>query len=223
MGCEISVLERLPAVIRVILFLGLFITALAVRPLWLCLVMLGLSVIYCVLAGFSLKKLLIASLKILPFLLLFSVFQMIFQQPVEGEVHFTNWKWFMVTPSKIIFCIATILRTDAALACISAFFISTPEYDLIDGLKVLLWPLSVIKIPVRYFILIVEIVFRFVPLLIDEACSIMKTQMIRGGLGKAEKTMEKIRAVIPLIAPLIIQTIKRSESLADAITMRCFA
>ena len=216
-------IEKLHPALRIIVFLSLFIASLAVKPLWLCAVMLGFSIIYCMLAGFNLKKLFIASLKILPFLLLFSVFQMIFQHPLPDEVRFTNWKWFMVTPSKIIFCIATIIRTDAALACISAFFVSTPEYDLIDGLRILLKPLAFIKIPVKYFILIIEVIFRFIPLLIDEACSIIKTQLIRGGLGKAEKLIDKIKAVIPLIAPLIIQTIKRSEALADAITMRCFS
>jgi energy-coupling factor transport system ATP-binding protein len=67
-----------------------------------------------------------------------------------------------------------------------------------------------------------EIIFRFIPLLIDEAVAIIKTQSIRGGLGKEKGKMAKIRALVPLIVPLIIQTIKRSESLADAITMRCF-
>ena len=168
------------------------------------------------------KNLIGALLKILPFLLFFSVFQLIFHQPLPGEVSFTPWKWFYITPSKLIFCLATILRTDASLACISAFFVSTPEYDLIDGLKILLKPLSLIKIPVRYFILIIEIIFRFIPLLIEEASSIIKTQVIRGGFGKVKGKFAKLKALIPMIVPLIIQTIKRSEILADAITMRCF-
>lgn len=119
-------------------------------------------------------------------------------------------------------CLESILRTISALSCISAFFVSTPEYDLIDGLKKLLQPLNLIKIPVRYFILIVEIIFRFIPLLVDEASSIIKTQLIRGGLGQQKGKMARIKAIIPLIVPLVIQTIKRSESLADAITMRYF-
>ena len=60
------------------------------------------------------------------------------------------------------------------------------------------------------------------PVLIDEASSIIKTQVIRGALGKTKGVFAKIKAIIPLIVPLIVQTIKKSESLADAITMRCF-
>ena len=217
-----SLVEHLPPVWRILFFLLLFVSSLAVRPVWLCTAMLFISIIYCKLAGFSLKRLVLVWIKILPFLLLFSVFQMIFHPAVEGEVAFTSWKWFYVTPSKLLFCLATILRTYAALSCISAFFISTPEYDLIDGMSVLLKPLALIKIPVRYFILITEIIFRFIPLLVDEASGIIKTQIIRGSFGKVKGLMAKIRVMIPLIVPLIIQTIKRSEALADAITMRCF-
>ncbi len=217
-----SPVEKLSPALRILLFLALFVFALAVRPLWLCAIALLVAAVYGVLSGFSLRRLLSASLKILPFLLLFSIFQMIFHPALPDEVRFTNWKWFMVTPSKLLFCLAAILRTDAALACISGFFVSTPEYDLMDGLNMLLTPLRLCRVPVRYLILIIEIIFRFIPLLVDESISILKTQAIRGGLGKVNGKLAKIRAVIPLIVPLVIQSIKRSEALADAITMRCF-
>ena len=58
--------------------------------------------------------------------------------------------------------------------------------------------------------------------MIEEASSIIKTQIIRGGMGKVKGAMGKIKATMPLIIPMIIQTIKRSEALADAITMRGF-
>ncbi len=214
--------EKLPPALRILLFTALFVCSLAVRPLYLCAIALLVGAVYCLLCGFSLKRLLVASLKILPFLLFFSIFQMIFHPALPNEVHFTNWKWFMVTPSKLLFCLAAIIRTIASLACISGFFVSTPEYDLMDGLNVLLTPLRLCRIPVRYLILIIEIIFRFIPLLVDEAVSILKTQAIRGGLGTVKGKLARIRAVIPLIVPLIIQSIKRSEALADAITMRCF-
>ncbi len=217
-----SPVEKLPPVIRILLFLTLFVFSLAVRPLWLCALALLVGAIYGLLSGFSLRRLLVASLKLLPFLLFFSIFQMIFHPALPDEVRFTSWKWFMVTPSKLLFCLAAILRTDASLACISGFFVSTPEYDLMDGLNVLLTPLRLCRLPVRYLILIIEIIFRFIPLLVDEAVSILKTQAIRGGLGKVKGKLAKIRAVLPLIVPLVIQSIKRSEALADAITMRCF-
>lgn len=217
-----TIIQKFPPVVRIILFLVTFIVSMLFRQIWACAIMLGISVVYALLCGFSLKKFLGAGIKILPFLLIFTIFQLVFHPAIPGEIQFTTWKWFMITPSKLLFCLASIMRTLAGLGLISAFFVSTPEYDLIDGLKIMLKPLSIIKIPVHYFILIVEIIFRFIPLLVDEACCIIKTQIIRGGLGKVNGKMAKIKAIVPLAVPLIIQSIKRSEALAAAITMRCF-
>lgn len=215
-------ITKLNPVFRIILFLILFVTSLCVRNVLFCSVMFGISVIYGLLSGFSIKSMISSFGKILPFLLIFTIFQLMFHPALPDEVRFTTWKWFLITPSKLLFCAATIIRTFACLTCICGFFVSTPEYDLLDGLQILLKPFELIKIPVKYFILIIEIIFRFIPLLIEEATSILKTQSIRGGLGKVSGTMGKIKAIVPLIVPLIIQTIKRSENLADAITMRKF-
>ena len=217
-----SILEKLPAALRIAIFLTVFIISLAVRPVWLCATVFLLSLIYCIFCGFSLKKLWKAWVKIFPFLLFFVILQLIFHPALQDEIHYTNWKWFMITPSKLLFCLAGFLRTLSALTSISAFFVSTPEYDLIDGLNILLAPLKLLKIPVRYFILLMEIIFRFIPLLVDEAASIIKTQIIRGGLGQVKGKIAKIKAIVPCIVPLLIQTVKKSEILADAITMRSF-
>ena len=215
-------IPKLHPVFRIILFLVLFVVSLCVRDVFTCSIMFGITVIYGLLCGFSIKGMINSFVKILPFLLLFSIFQLMFHPALPDEVRFTTWKWFMITPSKLLYCLATIIRTFACLACICGFFVSTPEYDLLDGLQILLKPLEVVKIPVRNFILIIEIIFRFIPLLIEEATSILKTQSIRGGLGKVSGKMAKIKAIVPLIVPLIVQTIKRSENLADAITLRKF-
>ena len=69
---------------------------------------------------------------------------------------------------------------------------------MIDGLKILLKPLEIIKIPVRYFILIMEIVFRFIPLLMDELSGIVKTQIVRGAFGNA-KGLKKIKIPVDIV------------------------
>ena len=214
--------KHLPAVVRILLFFALFIISLVTKSLPACLVMVVVTTIYANLAGFGPKKLASAFLRIFPFILIFAVLQLVFRPAREGDFLITNWRWFTLTPEKLIYSLNCILRTNSSLACICAFFVSTPEYDLIDGLKILLKPLELIKVPVRYFILVVEIIFRFIPLLVDEACSIIKTQALRGGLKTVNGKIKKICSIVPLIVPIIIQTIKRSENLADAITMRCF-
>ena len=209
-----SPLEKLPPFLRIILFLVLFVLSLVFKTTIPCACMVAASIVYCLFASFSFKKILKSVIKILPFLCFFAVFQIVFRPALADEVHFTTWSFFTITPSKLWFCLNSILRTYASLLCVCGFFVSTPEYDLIDGLKKL--------VPFKSLILILELIFRFIPLLVDEAADIIKTQIIRGGLGKVKGKLARIKAVIPLIVPLIIRTVKRSEILADAIVMRCF-
>jgi energy-coupling factor transport system ATP-binding protein len=207
-------LEKIPAAGRLLLFLIIFTLCLVFRSIVSCSIMLALAFVYCLFAKFHPGRMLKSLLKILPFLCFFAIFQIMFRPALAGEIQYTSWRFFTVTPSKLWFCLNSMLRTYAALLSISAFFISTTEYDLIDGLKKI--------IPSRNLILILEVIFRFIPLLVDEATDIIKTQIIRGGLGKVKGKLAKIKALVPLIVPLVIRTIRRSEKLADAIVMRCF-
>lgn len=215
-----SFLINLPSAVKILIFLALFVLSLCPSTVPFAFSMFCLSLIYTAFAKCPIHKLLKTYLKITPFLLLFALFQIMFRRPVEGEVLYTTARFFTVSPSKLLFCLTTYLKTLASLSFITGFFLSTPEYDLIDGLEILLKPLSLLKIPVQYFTLIMEIIFRFIPLLIDEACSIIKTQTIRGGLGSEKGFFAKVRALIPLFVPLIAQTIKRSEALSEALTIR---
>lgn len=214
---------RMKPVLKFLVFLSLFTASLAVRPLYACAALLCASLVYASLAKYPAKRLLGSLVKVIPLLLFFCVFQMIFYPAVPGERVFVPYKYFTVTPSKLLLCLTTLIHTEAALTCIVSFTYTTPEYDIVDGLSVLLRPLELLRVPVRYTIVIVEIIFRFIPLLLDEAAAIIKTQLIRGGLGKAKGAGGRIKALLPLFVPLVIQTIKRSEALADALTERCFS
>ena len=182
-----------------------------------------LSLVYAFLAKYPKRRLFLSLVKTVPLLLFFCIFQMIFYPPLEGERMFLAYRYFTVTPSKLLLCLTTLIRTEGAIACILSFSYTTPEYDIVDGLSVLLKPLAVFHIPVRYVIIITEIVFRFMPLLLDEASEIIKTQLIRGGLRDAKGFFGRVRSLIPLFVPLVMQTIRRSEALADALTERCFS
>lgn len=218
-----GIAAKLPPAVKFIVFIALFAASLVARPLSLCACMFLLSLIYAFLAKYPKRRLFLSLVKTVPLLLFFCIFQMIFYPPLEGERMFFAYRYFTVTPSKLLLCLTTLIRTEGAIACIVSFSYTTPEYDIIDGLSVLLKPLAVFHIPVRYVIIITEIVFRFMPLLLDEASEIIKTQLIRGGLRDAKGFFGRVRSLIPLFVPLVMQTIRRSEALADALTERCFS
>jgi energy-coupling factor transport system ATP-binding protein len=209
-------------VIKYLLFFCLFIPSLAAKPAAVSTAVFLVTLLYAAAARYPAKRLAVSLLKVLPWLVFFCIFQIVFFPAKPGEKIYIPYRFFLLTPSKIMLCIETVLHTAAAFACISAFVYSTPEHEVIDGFSGLLKPLSWCRIPVRSAVVILEIIFRFIPLLIDEASSIIKTQLVRGGLGAAQNMRAKIKVLLPLFVPLMIQTIKRSESLADALTARYF-
>ena len=215
-------LQKLPAVIKYILFIALFAVSVAVQPVSLCAALLPVTILYALCSCCPAKKLFRSLIKILPFLLFFCILQMIFTPASADDTVFLPYKYFFVTAGKLWQCLKIILHTECALCCICAFSSSATENDILKGFSDLLAPLRLLKIPVKYPVILMEIIFRFIPLLLDEAISIIKIQLVRGGLKDEKGFFGKIRAIIPLIVPLIIQTVRRAEILADAMTVRGF-
>lgn len=213
-------LQKLPAVIKYILFIALFAVSVAVQPVSLCAALLPVTILYALCSCCPVKKLFRSLIKILPFLLFFCILQMIFAPASADDTVFLPYKYFFVTAGKLWQCLKIILHTECALCCICAFSSSATENDILKGFSDLLAPLRLLKIPVKYPVILMEIIFRFIPLLLDEAISIIKIQLVRGGLKDEKGFFGKIRAIIPLIVPLIIQTVRRAEILADAMTVR---
>ena len=215
-------LQKLPAVIKYILFIALFAVSVAVQPVSLCAALLPVTILYALCSCCPAKKLFRSLIKILPFLLFFCIIQMIFAPASADDTVFLPYKYFFVTAGKLWQCLKIILHTECALCCICAFSSSATENDILKGFSDLLAPLRLLKLPVKYPVILMEIIFRFIPLLLDEAISIIKIQLVRGGLKDEKGFFGKIRAIIPLIVPLIIQTVRRAEILADAMTVRGF-
>ncbi len=217
-----GLVQKLPPVWKYLAFLAVFVVSLAMHSICLAAGMAVVSVAYAVLAKYPVRRLCYSFLKVLPWMLLYCLIQLIFIPAKEGEPHFTEWKWFMVTPFKIQLCVIALIRVFAALSAIQVFIYSTGEKEILEGFATLLKPLSALHIPVRSLVVVTEIIFRFIPILIEEASSIIKTQLERGGLGTAKGFFAKIRILFPLFIPLIIQTLRRAEVLADALTARYF-
>ena len=215
-------LQKLPAVIKYILFIALFAVSVAVQPVSLCAALLPVTILYALCSCCPAQKLFRPLINILPFLLFFCILQMIFAPASANDTVFLPYKYFFVTAGKLWQCLKIILHTECALCCICAFSSSATENDILKGFSDLLAPLRLLKIPVKYPVILMEIIFRFIPLLLDEAISIIKIQLVRGGLKDEKGFFGKIRAIIPLIVPLIIQTVRRAEILADAMTVRGF-
>ena len=216
-----SPVSKLPALFKFILFLALFISSLAMQTLPACACLFGLTLLYAILSRYPLKKPLTAVKNLLPWILIFMIFEFVFFPSSGGKILY-EWKWFSISTYKLEILAKTFIRAFAIIFTIGTYIFTSSEREVLDGLSDFLKPLAAIKIPVHYFVLVVGIIFRFVPLLLEEMSSIIKTQIVRGAFSKV-RGFKKITLLLSLILPVIFQTFRKAQALSDALTARYFS
>ena len=172
---EPSPVSRMNAGVKTLLFSVLFIVSLIEFNPWLSFAMVGVNFLYALLARFPLKRFFIAFSR-----LLFVILEMVFVRSYEGDIIYMTWNSFVITDRKINFIYKTVARAASMILIVSTYIYSTNEQQVMNGVSAMLKPLALLKVPVRYAVIIIGIFLRFVPLLLDELSGIIKTQLIRG-------------------------------------------
>ena len=216
-----SPISRLSPLAKLALFLLLFVLSIAASNIPLCALAVALCAVYCVVAKNPLSRPLKAIACLLPWIFVFSLVGGFLFPVYEGDEVLFSCGAFVATKAKAMLFARTFLHAFAAIFAVSAFIFTSDERQLMDGLAALLKPLALLKIPVRYFVLTVGIVFRFLPLLLDELQGILKTQLIRGSFSHA-RGLKKVATLASILVPLVLQTVRKAQALADALTARYF-
>ena len=106
----------------------------------------------------------------------------------------------------------------------SALTYTTTPNDLTDGIESLLSPLKLIglKNAVHTLAMMMTIALRFIPTLIEEAEKIMNAQKARGADLESGGLIDRVKALIPILIPLLISSVRRAYELAEAMECRCY-
>ena len=83
-------------------------------------------------------------------------------------------------------------------------------------------PLRIIKVPVHELSMIMTIALRFIPTLIEETDKIISAQRARGGDFDSGNIVRRVKALLPLLIPLILSAFRRAGELATAMECRCY-
>lgn len=114
------------------------------------------------------------------------------------------------------------IRIFLLLIISSALTYTTTPTSLTDAIESLLSPLSKIGINTHTFAMMMTIALRFIPTLIEETQKIMNAQKARGASMDDGSLIKRIKAVIPILIPLLASSIRRATELADAMECRCY-
>ena len=141
-----------------------------------------------------------------------------------GEHLLTPESWVIkIYRESVVFTVFLLLRLFLLVMASAILTLTTTPVRLTDGIESLLTPLKWIKFPVHELALIMSIALRFIPTLIDETNRIIAAQKARGADFESGNIFKRIKAVVPILIPLLISALRRAEELGDAMDARCYS
>ncbi|MBQ4497704.1 MAG: ATP-binding cassette domain-containing protein [Spirochaetaceae bacterium] len=222
-----TIAHKMTPLAKYIVLLAFFVAALSLSNIPLLSAVCAAGIFYALLARYPVKKLFTNFLIVLPWILLFFVFQLVFFPPKDGETVYFQFYFISLTARKIKLGIVTLLHYVGVLCPLSVFVYTATESDITDGMEALLKPLELLGVPTKHICLVTSIIFRFIPLLMEEAAVILKAQTVRSSgtlrqQPKKSSLISKFKLLLPLFVPLFIRTLQRAESLAEALDARYY-
>ncbi|HEX9933864.1 MAG TPA: energy-coupling factor transporter transmembrane component T, partial [bacterium] len=113
------------------------------------------------------------------------------------------------------------LRMLNLLALAGLFTLTTSPLSLADSLERLLAPFKRLGIPAHEVGMTLSISLRFIPILIDEADCIQKSQTSRGA-DWSGNPLNRIRGLLSIFVPLLVSSLRQANDLALAMDSRCY-
>ena len=159
------------------------------------------------------------SIKAIFFLILFTaVLNVLFHVRSETD---TVYFW-VITKEGLLSAAFLASRLILLVTGSSLLTLTTTPVSLTDGLESLLKPLALIKFPVHELALIMSIALRMIPTLANETDRIICAQKARGADFESGNIISRLKALVPVLIPLIISALRRADELGDAMDARCY-
>ena len=157
---------------------------------------------------------------ILFFIIFSSVLQIFFN--TDGKI-LVEWAFIKITDIGLLKAAFITLRITLVVMGSALLTLTTTPVEIADGIESLLYPLKWIKFPVHEFALIMSIALRFIPTLMDETDRIIRAQKARGADFESGNIFKRIKALVPILIPLLISSFRRADELGDAMDARCYS
>ncbi len=168
-------------------------------------------------------KMYFKTLKAIWVVLLLTAVLNVFYISGNGEPLF-KWKFISIYPEGIERAVFIAIRIILMLIISSALTYTTSPTELTDAIERLLSPLKLIGLgnAVHVFAMMMSIALRFIPTLIEETDKIMSAQKARGADMDSGGLIKRVKALLPIMIPLLFSSVRRAYDLAIAMECRCY-
>ena len=180
---------------------------------------LALTVVACF-SGVPIGSLL-KSVKAVLFLLIFTAIINLFFG--RGEKILLDLGFVVIMEEAVYATIFFAVRLFLLVLGSAVLTLTTSPVSLTDGIESLLTPLKWLHFPVHELALIMSIALRFIPILTEETARIINAQKSRGADFETGGLTKRVKAVLPIIGPLLFSAFRRADELGDAMDARCYS
>lgn len=160
----------------------------------------------------------------LPFLLIIAVLQVFFVVAgSNAEVLFSIGS-LQITSTGLWAGATLLMRFIGLILTLSLASFCISNTEMISGLALLLKPLNRLGLRTDDLVMVVQVMLRFIPFLAQTAERIAKAQASRGADWQNARRglFTRIKQVVPLIIPLFVISLRRSENMALAMDARAY-
>ncbi len=214
-----SVVHRLDPRVKIILTVAFIVyTFVSKNAISLIITALFLG-IFIGLTNIPIKMFLKTLKPVAPIIILTSILNALYVSKGTVLLHF--WK-ITITSGGVTTAIYMSARICILIMCSSILTYTTSPTELTDAIERLFSPLKCIKIDVHSLAMMMTIALRFIPTLIEETDKIMSAQKSRGADLESGGLTKRVKALIPILIPLLISSFRRASELADAMECRCY-
>ncbi len=214
-----SFVHKLDPRFKLVLTLGLIVVAFVAGNFWALGLVTVATVMIMMFSKIPVKMYLKTLKSIWFFVVLTAIINVFFIQTGDVLLEFWRIKIYSGGIEKALFI---AIRIFLLLIISSALTYTTTPTSLTDAIESLLKPLSKIGINTHTFAMMMTIALRFIPTLIEETGKIMNAQKARGASMEDGSLVKRVKAVIPILIPLLASSIRRATELADAMECRCY-
>ncbi len=188
-------------------------------------VLLLLSSLFLILLARIPMRIILRSIRALVFIMIFTAVLNIFwvKDTAEGASPLIEWQFIQIY-EKGLYHAAFILVRILCMVIGTGIFLTytTSPIALTDAIESLLYPLTLLKINVHTFAMMMTIALRFIPTIMEETEKIMAAQKARGADFTTGSLAKRAKALVPIIVPLFASAFRRADELATAMECRCY-
>lgn len=142
----------------------------------------------------------------------------------DGGKVLIDWWIFTVTSGGVYRAVFMAVRIILLILSSAVLSYSTSPTSLTGAIESLLKPLKLIGLgnAVHTMAMTMTIALRFIPTLIEETEKIMNAQKARGANLDSGNILKRVKALLPILIPLLISSVRRAYELAEAMECRCY-